>query len=169
MNSAALKWLYGIRTKSKNHVSPWFGSPTSEKLNQTSQTRAHMFVITHTHTTTPTMHGDSCCDDISGDLSSKQMSVWISATCYISANQTLMFAVSLAGLFIFIFHCALKENVQKQWRRFLCCGRFRLSEHSGTACLGSTCRLRTGEHGLFSGLSAGVLADLCDGVLPDLH
>ncbi|TNM94544.1 hypothetical protein fugu_017303 [Takifugu bimaculatus] len=37
---------------------------------------------------------------------------------------------SLQGLFIFIFHCALKENVQKQWRRFLCCGRFRLSENS---------------------------------------
>uniref|UniRef100_A0A8C4IFT2 Adhesion G-protein coupled receptor G6 n=1 Tax=Dicentrarchus labrax TaxID=13489 RepID=A0A8C4IFT2_DICLA len=38
---------------------------------------------------------------------------------------------SLQGLFIFIFHCALKENVQKQWRRYLCCGRFRLSDNSG--------------------------------------
>ncbi|XP_056261110.1 adhesion G-protein coupled receptor G6 isoform X4 [Seriola aureovittata] len=37
---------------------------------------------------------------------------------------------SLQGLFIFIFHCALKENVQKQWRRYLCCGRFRLSDNS---------------------------------------
>eukprot|EP00063_Salmo_salar_P025130 XP_013999965.1 PREDICTED: G-protein coupled receptor 126-like isoform X12 [Salmo salar] len=34
------------------------------------------------------------------------------------------------GLFIFIFHCALKENVQKQWRRYLCFGRFRLSDNS---------------------------------------
>ncbi|XP_029589555.1 adhesion G-protein coupled receptor G6 isoform X7 [Salmo trutta] len=37
---------------------------------------------------------------------------------------------SLQGLFIFIFHCALKENVQKQWRRYLCFGRFRLSDNS---------------------------------------
>ncbi|XP_028296335.1 adhesion G-protein coupled receptor G6 isoform X9 [Gouania willdenowi] len=43
-----------------------------------------------------------------------------------------LFAIfnSLQGLFIFIFHCALKENVQKQWRRFFCCGRFRLSDNS---------------------------------------
>uniref|UniRef100_A0A3B4Z9G6 Adhesion G-protein coupled receptor G6 n=1 Tax=Stegastes partitus TaxID=144197 RepID=A0A3B4Z9G6_9TELE len=43
-----------------------------------------------------------------------------------------LFAIfnSLQGLFIFIFHCALKENVQKQWRRYLCCGRFRLSDNS---------------------------------------
>lgn len=37
----------------------------------------------------------------------------------------------IAGLFIFIFHCAMKENVQKQWRRHLCCGRFRLADNSG--------------------------------------
>ncbi|XP_039873810.1 adhesion G-protein coupled receptor G6 isoform X6 [Simochromis diagramma] len=37
---------------------------------------------------------------------------------------------SLQGLFIFIFHCALKENVQKQWKRYLCCGRFKLSDNS---------------------------------------
>uniref|UniRef100_A0A667Y1Z5 Adhesion G-protein coupled receptor G6 n=1 Tax=Myripristis murdjan TaxID=586833 RepID=A0A667Y1Z5_9TELE len=43
---------------------------------------------------------------------------------------------SLQGLFIFVFHCALKENVQKQWRRYLCCGRFRLADNSGRAvCL----------------------------------
>ncbi|XP_030578077.1 adhesion G-protein coupled receptor G6 [Archocentrus centrarchus] len=43
-----------------------------------------------------------------------------------------LFAIfnSLQGLFIFIFHCALKENVQKQWRRYLCCGRFKLSDNS---------------------------------------
>jgi len=35
------------------------------------------------------------------------------------------------GLFIFVFHCAMKENVQKQWRRHLCCGRFRLADNSG--------------------------------------
>uniref|UniRef100_A0A8C5TF65 Adhesion G-protein coupled receptor G6 n=1 Tax=Malurus cyaneus samueli TaxID=2593467 RepID=A0A8C5TF65_9PASS len=38
---------------------------------------------------------------------------------------------SLQGLFIFVFHCAMKENVQKQWRRHLCCGRFRLADNSG--------------------------------------
>ncbi|XP_070589739.1 adhesion G-protein coupled receptor G6 isoform X2 [Erythrolamprus reginae] len=37
---------------------------------------------------------------------------------------------SLQGLFIFIFHCAMKENVQKQWRRHLCFGRFRLADNS---------------------------------------
>ncbi|TSL47662.1 Adhesion G-protein coupled receptor G6 [Bagarius yarrelli] len=37
---------------------------------------------------------------------------------------------SLQGLFIFIFHCALKENVQKQWRRYLCCGKMRLADNS---------------------------------------
>ncbi|XP_056620874.1 adhesion G-protein coupled receptor G6 isoform X3 [Triplophysa dalaica] len=37
---------------------------------------------------------------------------------------------SLQGLFIFVFHCAMKENVQKQWRRYLCCGKFRLADNS---------------------------------------
>ncbi|XP_072906539.1 adhesion G-protein coupled receptor G6 isoform X3 [Hemitrygon akajei] len=49
-------------------------------------------------------------------------------------NLTFMylFAIfnSLQGFFIFVFHCAMKENVQKQWRRYLCCGRFRLPENS---------------------------------------
>nr|XP_054604208.1 adhesion G-protein coupled receptor G6 isoform X7 [Nothobranchius furzeri] len=45
---------------------------------------------------------------------------------------TYLFTIfnSLQGLFIFIFHCALKENVQKQWRRSLCCGPYRLSDNS---------------------------------------
>ncbi|XP_035380663.1 adhesion G-protein coupled receptor G6 isoform X1 [Electrophorus electricus] len=37
---------------------------------------------------------------------------------------------SLQGLFIFIFHCALKENVQKQWRRYLCCGKLHWTDNS---------------------------------------
>ncbi|XP_054992917.1 adhesion G-protein coupled receptor G6 isoform X1 [Sorex araneus] len=43
-----------------------------------------------------------------------------------------LFAIfnSLQGMFIFVFHCAMKENVQKQWRRHLCCGRFRLADNS---------------------------------------
>ncbi|XP_072218158.1 adhesion G-protein coupled receptor G6 isoform X2 [Leuresthes tenuis] len=45
---------------------------------------------------------------------------------------TYLFTIfnSLQGLFIFIFHCALKENVQKQWRRYLCCGPYRLPDNS---------------------------------------
>uniref|UniRef100_UPI0037E99C34 adhesion G-protein coupled receptor G6 n=1 Tax=Semicossyphus pulcher TaxID=241346 RepID=UPI0037E99C34 len=37
---------------------------------------------------------------------------------------------SLQGLFIFLFHCLMKENVRRQWRIHLCFGRFRLEEHS---------------------------------------
>ncbi|XP_034746737.1 adhesion G-protein coupled receptor G4-like [Etheostoma cragini] len=37
---------------------------------------------------------------------------------------------TLQGLFIFIFHCLMKENVRKQWRIHLCVGRFRLEEYS---------------------------------------
>ncbi|XP_051258099.1 adhesion G-protein coupled receptor G4 [Dicentrarchus labrax] len=37
---------------------------------------------------------------------------------------------SLQGLFIFLFHCLMKENVRKQWRIHLCFGRFRLDEYS---------------------------------------
>ncbi|XP_045895829.1 serine-rich adhesin for platelets isoform X2 [Micropterus dolomieu] len=43
-----------------------------------------------------------------------------------------LFAIfnSFQGLFIFVFHCALKENVRRQWRTYLCCGRLRLAENS---------------------------------------
>ncbi|XP_067291154.1 adhesion G-protein coupled receptor G2 [Pseudorasbora parva] len=43
-----------------------------------------------------------------------------------------LFAItnSLQGFFIFVFHCALKETVRKQWRMYLCCGRLRLAENS---------------------------------------
>ncbi|XP_075052633.1 adhesion G-protein coupled receptor G2 isoform X2 [Mixophyes fleayi] len=37
---------------------------------------------------------------------------------------------TLQGFFIFLFYCVAKENVRKQWRRYLCCGRFRLAENS---------------------------------------
>ncbi|XP_028975258.1 adhesion G-protein coupled receptor G4 [Esox lucius] len=37
---------------------------------------------------------------------------------------------SLQGFFIFVFHCLMKENVRKQWKIHLCCGRFRLSDYS---------------------------------------
>ncbi|GAB5584459.1 adhesion G-protein coupled receptor G2 isoform X1 [Prionailurus iriomotensis] len=38
------------------------------------------------------------------------------------------------GFFIFIFYCVAKENVRKQWRRYLCCGKLRLAENSGMPC-----------------------------------
>uniref|UniRef100_A0A672GQ58 Adhesion G protein-coupled receptor G2a n=1 Tax=Salarias fasciatus TaxID=181472 RepID=A0A672GQ58_SALFA len=37
---------------------------------------------------------------------------------------------SLQGFFIFVFHCAVKENVRKQWRTYLCCGKLRLAKNS---------------------------------------
>ncbi|KAM9389949.1 adhesion G-protein coupled receptor G2 [Phaethornis superciliosus] len=45
---------------------------------------------------------------------------------------TYLFTIfnTLQGFFIFIFYCATKENVRKQWRRYLCCGKFRLAENS---------------------------------------
>uniref|UniRef100_A0ABI7VYQ0 Adhesion G protein-coupled receptor G2 n=1 Tax=Felis catus TaxID=9685 RepID=A0ABI7VYQ0_FELCA len=52
-------------------------------------------------------------------------------------NVTFMylFAIfnTLQGFFIFIFYCVAKENVRKQWRRYLCCGKLRLAENSGSA------------------------------------
>uniref|UniRef100_F7C902 Adhesion G protein-coupled receptor G2 n=1 Tax=Callithrix jacchus TaxID=9483 RepID=F7C902_CALJA len=49
-------------------------------------------------------------------------------------NMTFMylFAIfnTLQGFFIFIFYCVAKENVRKQWRRYLCCGKLRLAENS---------------------------------------
>ncbi|KAK1889333.1 Adhesion G-protein coupled receptor G6, partial [Dissostichus eleginoides] len=39
--------------------------------------------------------------------------------------------VYLAFTYLFSIFNSLQENVQKQWRRFLCCGRFRLSDNSG--------------------------------------
>lgn len=41
----------------------------------------------------------------------------------------------VVGFFVFLFHCLMKDNVRKQWRIHLCCGRFRLSDYSGTYCL----------------------------------
>ncbi|KAI4554175.1 hypothetical protein MJG53_019474 [Ovis ammon polii x Ovis aries] len=44
-----------------------------------------------------------------------------------------LFAIfnTLQGFFIFVFYCVAKENVRKQWRRYLCCGKLRLAENSG--------------------------------------
>ncbi|KAF1373236.1 hypothetical protein PFLUV_G00258280 [Perca fluviatilis] len=37
---------------------------------------------------------------------------------------------SLQGFLVFVFHCAVKENVRRQWRTYLCCGSLRLPENS---------------------------------------
>ncbi|KAI3355444.1 hypothetical protein L3Q82_018280 [Scortum barcoo] len=37
---------------------------------------------------------------------------------------------TLQGFFVFVFHCAVKENVRRQWRTYLCCGSLRLAENS---------------------------------------
>lgn len=43
------------------------------------------------------------------------------------------------GLFVFLFHCLMKENVREQWRIHLCCGRFRLSDYSGSYSKAKQC------------------------------
>uniref|UniRef100_A0A8C5GJ70 Adhesion G protein-coupled receptor G4b n=1 Tax=Gouania willdenowi TaxID=441366 RepID=A0A8C5GJ70_GOUWI len=40
------------------------------------------------------------------------------------------FSSTFQGFFVFLFHCLMKENVRKQWRMHLCCGRFRLNPYS---------------------------------------
>ncbi|XP_062391920.1 LOW QUALITY PROTEIN: adhesion G-protein coupled receptor G2-like [Sardina pilchardus] len=37
---------------------------------------------------------------------------------------------TLQGFFIFVFHCAMKGNIRRLWRTFLCCGKLRLAENS---------------------------------------
>ncbi|XP_037118984.1 adhesion G-protein coupled receptor G6-like [Syngnathus acus] len=50
------------------------------------------------------------------------------------ARETMMYLFtifnSLQGFFVFLFHCLMKENVQKQWRMYLCCGALRLTKRS---------------------------------------
>ena len=41
--------------------------------------------------------------------------------------------VCCPGFFIFLFHCVVKDNVRRQWRTYLCCGKLRLAENSGEA------------------------------------
>lgn len=61
------------------------------------------------------------------------VSIYLSTSIYRTVSVQLIFRVffSLTGLFIFVFHCAMKENVQKQWRRYLCCQQLRLADNSG--------------------------------------
>ncbi|XP_071980265.1 adhesion G-protein coupled receptor G4 [Engystomops pustulosus] len=43
-----------------------------------------------------------------------------------------LFAIfnTLQGLFIFVFHCLIKENVRRHWRMYLCCGSCRIDNYS---------------------------------------
>ncbi|XP_037013443.2 adhesion G-protein coupled receptor G2 isoform X3 [Artibeus jamaicensis] len=52
-----------------------------------------------------------------------------------------LFAIfnTLQGFFIFIFYCVAKENVRKQWRRHLCCGKLRLAENSDWSKTATNC------------------------------
>ncbi|OXB63524.1 hypothetical protein ASZ78_006053 [Callipepla squamata] len=63
---------------------------------------------------------------------------------------TYLFTIfnTLQGFFIFIFYCVTKENVRKQWRRYLCCGKFRLAENSGDALFVSTGHLSGEKNGV---------------------
>lgn len=47
--------------------------------------------------------------------------------------------LSTSGFFIFVFHCAVKENVRRQWKIHFCCGKLRLVENSGVFVLFSKC------------------------------
>jgi len=44
-----------------------------------------------------------------------------------------LFFCCISGFFIFLFYCLMKDNVRKQWKTHLCCGRFRQTEYSGLA------------------------------------
>lgn len=47
-------------------------------------------------------------------------------------NLIFFFSLKIrVGFLVFLFHCAVKENVRRQWRTHLCCGRLRLAENSG--------------------------------------
>ncbi|KTF91950.1 hypothetical protein cypCar_00001856 [Cyprinus carpio] len=72
----------------------------------------------------------------------------------------------LQGFFIFIFHCALKENVRKQWRMHLCCGSLRLAENSEWRCRTATqsnhskkTSIVKAESGIHSGPRSSVSSD----------
>ncbi|KAM3867020.1 adhesion G-protein coupled receptor G6 [Diretmus argenteus] len=61
---------------------------------------------------------------------------------------------TLQGFFVFVFHCLMKENVRKQWRVHLCCGRFRLSDNtdwSRSVTLGGRCKQNQLVHSAFIG------------------
>ncbi|KAM8977104.1 adhesion G-protein coupled receptor G2 [Pelodytes ibericus] len=64
---------------------------------------------------------------------------------------------TLQGFFIFIFYCVAKENVRKQWRRYLCCGKFRLPENSDWSKTATNkLKKQTSKHGASSSSSNSI-------------
>ncbi|XP_069617620.1 adhesion G-protein coupled receptor G2 isoform X1 [Ranitomeya imitator] len=64
---------------------------------------------------------------------------------------------SLQGFFIFFFYCVAKENVRKQWRRYLCCGKFRLAENSDWSKTATNkLRKQTSKQGISSSSSNSI-------------
>ncbi|XP_076877322.1 adhesion G protein-coupled receptor G4a isoform X3 [Brachyhypopomus gauderio] len=56
------------------------------------------------------------------------------------------FLNGLQGVFIFFFHCVMKDNVRKQWRTHLCCGQFRLTDYSAqSGTLSQDDRVKSGK------------------------
>ncbi|XP_019376868.1 PREDICTED: adhesion G-protein coupled receptor G4 [Gavialis gangeticus] len=56
---------------------------------------------------------------------------------------------TLQGVFIFVYHCLMKENVRKQCRVHFCWGRFRLNNYSDWSGSGSGYKPRNLEDKLF--------------------
>uniref|UniRef100_A0A673NH84 Adhesion G-protein coupled receptor G2 n=1 Tax=Sinocyclocheilus rhinocerous TaxID=307959 RepID=A0A673NH84_9TELE len=80
---------------------------------------------------------------------------------------TYMFTIlnSLQGFLIFIFHCALKENVRKQWRMYLCCGSLRLAENSGIATLLTKLKTMSSDDSVPSQGIGLFWQEMCKGIL----
>ncbi|XP_051463932.1 adhesion G-protein coupled receptor G2 isoform X1 [Apus apus] len=78
---------------------------------------------------------------------------WGFAFLQVSVVFSYLFTIfnSLQGFFIFLFYCATKENVRKQWKRYLCCGKFRLAENSDwSRTPANRLRKQTVNQGVFS-------------------
>ncbi|XP_077362082.1 adhesion G-protein coupled receptor G4 [Festucalex cinctus] len=58
---------------------------------------------------------------------------------------------SFQGIFIFLFHCLMKENVRRQWRLHLCFGKFRPEENSDWSHT-ATAVAKAGSHPLNAGV-----------------
>ncbi|XP_078474486.1 adhesion G-protein coupled receptor G6-like isoform X2 [Lampetra planeri] len=61
---------------------------------------------------------------------------------------------TLQGTFIFVFHCAMKENVRKHWRRYLCCGRCRLPDNSDWSRTGTNYTKKPGGNQVTKSMSS---------------
>lgn len=60
-------------------------------------------------------------------------------TSWSYAVTDLCTGICVPGLFIFLFHCLMKESVRRQWRDHLCFGPFQLDESSGATATRDHC------------------------------